>query len=54
MFFYVMKEFPSVGKVNWDQDKTIIEKINGFIVQMGKKFDAQMTNYFEDFKQSMK
>ena len=40
MFFYVMKEFPSIGKVNWDQDKTIIEQINGFIAQMGKNFDA--------------
>ena len=27
MFFYVMKEFPSFGKVNWNQNKTIIEKI---------------------------
>ena len=25
MFFYVMKEFPSFGKVNWDQNKTIVE-----------------------------
>ena len=54
MFFYVMKKFPSVGKVNWDQNKTIIEQINGFIEQMGENFDAQMTSYFEDFKKSMK
>ena len=37
-----MKEFPLVGKVNWDQDRTIIEQINGFIAQMGDNFDAQM------------
>ena len=54
MIFYVMKEFPSVGKVNWDQNKMIIEKINGFIAQMGENFDAQMTSYFENFKKSMK
>ena len=54
MFFYLTKEFPSVGKVNWEQDKTIVEKINGFIAQMGENFDAQMTSYFEDFKKSMK
>ena len=40
MFFYVMKEFPLVGKVNWDQNKKIIEQINEFIKQMGKNFDA--------------
>ena len=54
MFFYVMKEFPLVGKVNWDQKKIIIEKINEYIKQMGENFDAQMTSYFEDFKKSMK
>ena len=54
MFFYVMKEFPLVGKVNWDQKKTIIEQINGFIAQMGENFDARMTSYFEYFKKSMK
>lgn len=31
MFFYIMKEFPSIGKVKWDHNKTIVEKINGFI-----------------------
>ena len=54
MFFYVIKEFPSVGKVNWDHNKTIIEKINEYIMQMGENFDAQITSYFEDFKKSMK
>ena len=54
MFFYVMKEFPSFGKVNWDQNKTIVEQINEFIEQMGDSFDAQMTIYFNDFKNSMK
>ena len=49
-----MKEFPSVGKVNWDQNKTIIEQINEFIKKMGENFDAQMASYFEDFKKSMK
>ena len=34
--------------------KTIVEQINGFIAQMGEKFDDQMTSYFEDFKKSMK
>ena len=43
MFFYVMKEFPSFRKVNWDQNKTIVEQINEFIEQMGDSFDAQMT-----------
>ena len=54
MFFYLMKEFPSIGKVKWNTDKTIVEKINNYIEQMGDNFDAQMTSYFEDFKQSMK
>ena len=49
-----MKQFPSVGKVNCDQNKKIIEQINDFINQMGENFDAQMTSYFEDFKNSMK
>ena len=31
MFFYVMKEFPSFGKVNWTQNKTIMDQINEFI-----------------------
>ena len=50
MFFYLMKEFPSVGKVRWSPDKIIVEKINGYIEQMGDNFDVQMTSYFEDFK----
>ena len=54
MFFYVKKEFPSVGKVNWDQNRSIIGKINEFIAQMGENFDARMTSYFEYFKKSMK
>lgn len=54
MLFYIMKEFPSIGKVKWDQGKTIAEKINDYIEQMGDNFDAQMTSYFEDFKKSMK
>ena len=54
MFFYLMKEFPLIGKVNWEQDKTIVEQINGFIAQMGENFDAQMTSYFDDFNKSMK
>ena len=54
MFFYVMKDFPSIGKVNWDQNKTIVEQINEFIEKMGDSFDAQMTIYFDDFKNSIK
>ena len=34
MFFYVMKELPSFGKINWNQNKTIVEKINEFIDHM--------------------
>ena len=49
-----MKEFLSVGKVNWDPHKTIVTQINEFIDKMGDNFDAQMTRYFEDFKKSMK
>ena len=49
-----MKEFPSVDKVNWDPNKTIVAQINEFIDQIGDNFDAQMTSYFEDFKKSMK
>ena len=49
-----MKEFPSIGKVRWDPDQTIVTQINEFIKQMGDNFDAQMTSYFEDFKKSMK
>ena len=40
IFFYVMKEFPSVGKVNWDPNKTIVTQINEYIEQMGDNFDA--------------
>lgn len=54
IFFYVMKEFPSIGKVRWDPDQTIVSQINEFIKQMRDKFDAQMKIYFEDFKKSMK
>ena len=49
-----MKEFPSIGKVKWSTDKTIVEQINNYIEQMGENFDNQMTSYFEDFKQTMK
>ena len=49
-----MKEFPSVGNVSWDLNKTIVAQINEYIEQMGDNFDAQMTSYFEDFKKSMK
>ena len=54
MFFYVKKEFTSFGKVNWDKKKTIVDQINEFIEQMGDSFDAQMTIYFEESKNSMK
>ena len=42
MFFYIMKEFPSFGKVNRDQNKTIVDQINEFIEQMGDSFDAKI------------
>ena len=54
MFFYVMKEFPSFGKVNWDQNKTSVDQINEFIELMEYSFDAHMTIYFDVFKNSMK
>ena len=54
MFFYVMKEFPSFGKVIWDQNKTVVDQINDFIEQMGDRFDDQMSVYFDDFKSAMK
>lgn len=54
MFFYLMKKFPYVGKLRWSPEKKIVEQINRYIEQMGDNFDAQMTSYFEDFKQSMK
>ena len=54
MFFSVMKEFTSFGKVNWDQNKTIVDQINKFIAQMGDNFDNQMSIYFDDFKNAMK
>ena len=31
IFFYVMEEFPSIGKVNWNPNKTTITQINEFI-----------------------
>ena len=31
-----------------------MDQINEFIEQMGDSFDAQMTIYFDDFKNSMK
>lgn len=54
IFFYVMMEFPSFGKVNWSQNKKIVDQINDFIAQMGDSFDDQMTIYFDDFKNAMK
>ena len=54
MFFYVMKEFLSFGRVNWDQNKTIVDQIDDYITQMGDSFDDQMTIYFDDFKNAMK
>ena len=54
MFFYVMKEFPSFWKVNWDQNKTIVDQINDFIAQMGDNLNDQMSIYFNDFKSAMK
>ena len=49
-----MGEFHSFGKVNWDSNKTIVTQINEYIEKMGDNFEAQMTSYFEDFKNSMK
>ena len=49
-----MKEFPSFGKVNWDQNKTVVDQINDFIAQMGDNFNDQMSIYFDDFKSAMK
>ena len=54
IFFYIMKEFPSIGKVNQNPNETIITQISEFIDQMGDNFEAQMTSYFEDFKKPMK
>lgn len=54
IFFYVMREFPSFGQVNWDPNKTAVTQINEYIDQMGDNFEAEMTSYFEDFKKVMK
>ena len=54
IFFYVMEEFPSIGKVNWKSNKSTITQINEYIEQMGDNFEAQMTSNFEDSKKSMK
>ena len=44
MFCYLMKQFPSIGKVKWDQGKNIVEQINFYIEKMRDNFDAQMTS----------
>ena len=31
IFFYVMEEFPSIGKVNWNSNKSAITQINEYI-----------------------
>ena len=49
-----MKEFPSFGKVNWNQNKTIAEQVNELIDHMGDSFYDQMSIYFDDFKSAMK
>ena len=49
-----MGEFPSIGKVNWNSNKSTITKINEYTEQMGDNFESQMTSYFEDFKKPMK
>ena len=53
IFFYVLEEFPSIGKVNWKSNKSTITQINEYIEKMGDNFESQMTSYFEDFKKSM-
>ena len=31
IFFYVMEEFPSIGKVNWNSNKSVVTQINEYI-----------------------
>ena len=54
IFFYVQNTFPSFGKVSWKTNKSVAVHINEYIEKMGKNFEIVMTNYFEDFKKSMK
>ena len=38
IFFYVMEEFPSIGKVNYNSNKSAVTQINEFINQMGSLY----------------
>ena len=40
IFFYVLEEFPSIGKVNWKSNKLVVTQINEYIEQMGDNFEA--------------
>ena len=54
IFFYVQKEFPSFGKIDWKTNRSVVAQINEYIEKMGDNFETLMTSYFEDFKKSMK
>lgn len=54
LFFYVQNEFPSFGKVSWKKNWSVAVQVNEYIEKMGANFETIMTNYFEDFKKSMK
>lgn len=53
-FFYVQNEFPSFGKIGRKTNRSIVVQINEYIEKMGDNFESIMTDYFEDFKKSMK
>ena len=54
IFFYIQNSFPTFGKVGWKTNRSIVVQINEYIEQLGDNFESIMTNYFEDFKKSMK
>ena len=54
IFFYVQREFPTFGKLNWKSNRLGIEKINDLIEQFGNNFDSILSSYFEEFKKVMK
>lgn len=54
IFFFLHNTFPTFGKITWKTNKSVTEKINEFVSQLGDKFNSVMTSHFEDFKKSMK
>ena len=39
--------------MSWKTNRSVVAQVNEYIEKMGTNFDALMTSYFEDFKNTM-